>query len=134
MKFLLDAHLPPSLCGVIRAAGHEADHVSDLPSGNRTPDRVINQIATRESYVVVSKDPDFYYSHGDCSVVDLSSVSNRNHHDGHHPVLQAAEDPPVADAVSPKTVLLTSKWLAELFRVCRSLDPGFQKSFDLGGG
>jgi len=63
MKFLLDAHLPPSLCGVIRAAGHEADHVSDLPSGNRTPDRVINQIATRESYVVVSKDSDFYYSH-----------------------------------------------------------------------
>jgi len=63
MKFLLDAHIPPSLCSIIRAAGHEADHVSGLPGGNRTPDRVINQIAARESYVVVSKDSDFYYSH-----------------------------------------------------------------------
>jgi predicted nuclease of predicted toxin-antitoxin system len=63
MKFLLDAHLPSSLCGVIRAAGHEADHVSGLPGGNRTPDRVINRMAAQESYVVVSKDSDFYYSH-----------------------------------------------------------------------
>ena len=79
MKFLLDAHLPPSLCGVIRVAGHEADHVGGLPGGNRTPDRVINQIAARESYVVVSKDSDFYYSlvmHGAPPKLVLVRVGN----------------------------------------------------------
>ncbi|MDZ4405924.1 hypothetical protein [Prosthecobacter sp.] len=31
MKFLIDAHLPPSLRAVFHAAGHEAIHTLDLP-------------------------------------------------------------------------------------------------------
>jgi predicted nuclease of predicted toxin-antitoxin system len=63
MKFLVDAHLPPGLCGVLQAAGHEAVHTRTLPAGNLTPDEAINQMSLREQWVVVSKDSDFYYSH-----------------------------------------------------------------------
>jgi predicted nuclease of predicted toxin-antitoxin system len=31
MKFLIGAHLPPSLRGVFQAAGHDAIHTLDLP-------------------------------------------------------------------------------------------------------
>lgn len=34
--------LPPSLCALLRAAGHDALHTTGLPAQNRTPDRVIN--------------------------------------------------------------------------------------------
>ena len=63
MKFLVDAHLPPSLCALLRAAGHEAVHTSVLPARNRTPDRIINDLSMRDQRVVVTKDTDFYHSH-----------------------------------------------------------------------
>ena len=63
MKFFVDAHLPPGLCEVLQAAGHEAVHTRTLPTGNLTPDEAINQVSLREQWVVVSKDSDFYYSH-----------------------------------------------------------------------
>jgi predicted nuclease of predicted toxin-antitoxin system len=63
MKFLVDAHLPPSLCGLLLAAGHSAIHTSNLPAKNLTPDNVINSLSTRDKLVVISKDTDFYYSH-----------------------------------------------------------------------
>ena len=63
MKFLVDAHLPPSLCTLLRAAGHDALHTTELPAQNKTPDRVINELSVAEERVVVSKDTDFYYSH-----------------------------------------------------------------------
>jgi predicted nuclease of predicted toxin-antitoxin system len=63
MKFLVDAHLPPSLCTVLSDAGHEALHTSALPAQNRTTDRVINELSLREQRVVVTKDVDFYHSH-----------------------------------------------------------------------
>jgi len=59
MKFLVDAHLPPSLCALLRAAGHEAVHTSRLPARNRTPDRIINDLSVRDQRVVVTKDTDF---------------------------------------------------------------------------
>ena len=31
MKFLVDAHLPPGLCGLLQAAGHDARHTHQLP-------------------------------------------------------------------------------------------------------
>ncbi len=41
MKFLVDAQLPSLLTTLLRTAGHDAVHVSTLPSGNRTPDSEI---------------------------------------------------------------------------------------------
>ncbi len=63
MRFLVDAHLPPRLCVLLRAAGHEAIHTGTLPTGNQTPDETINQKSMVEQCVVVTKDSDFYHSH-----------------------------------------------------------------------
>jgi len=63
MKFLVDAHLPPGLCGLLQAAGHDARHTLQLPAKNLTPDSAINVLSAKEKLVVISKDTDFYYSH-----------------------------------------------------------------------
>lgn len=63
MKFLVDAHLPPGLCALLQAVGHDAIHTSQLPAQNKTPDNLINELSLREERVVISKDLDFYYSH-----------------------------------------------------------------------
>jgi predicted nuclease of predicted toxin-antitoxin system len=63
MNFLVDAHLPPGLCGVLQDAGHDAAHTRQLEAQNRTPDEVINELSAREQRVVVTKDTDFYHSH-----------------------------------------------------------------------
>lgn len=63
MKFLVDAQLPPRLCEVLQAAGHDVIHTSQLTAHNRTPDEIINQISLTEKRVVVTKDSDFYHSH-----------------------------------------------------------------------
>ncbi len=63
MKFLVDAHLPPSLCRLLRQEGHDAIHTLELPDQNRTPDGELIQVALRQHRVLVSKDTDFYYSH-----------------------------------------------------------------------
>jgi predicted nuclease of predicted toxin-antitoxin system len=63
MKFLVDAHLPRSLCGLLKAAGHDARHTLQLPAKNLTTDKAISFLSAKEKLVVVSKDTDFYYSH-----------------------------------------------------------------------
>jgi predicted nuclease of predicted toxin-antitoxin system len=63
VKFLIDAHLPPTLCLLLQAAGHDAVHTSHLPAGNRTSDQAINTLSLADNLVVVTKDTDFYYSH-----------------------------------------------------------------------
>jgi predicted nuclease of predicted toxin-antitoxin system len=63
VKFLVDAHLPRRLCGILAHHGHDATHTLDLPTGNKTKDPVINQVSVLEQRVVVSKDSDFFYSH-----------------------------------------------------------------------
>jgi predicted nuclease of predicted toxin-antitoxin system len=63
MKFLVDAHLPRRLCTILGQHGHDATHTLDLPAGNATSDRAINQLSFDEQRVVVSKDTDFFYSH-----------------------------------------------------------------------
>lgn len=63
MKFLIDAHLPPSLRLIVQSAGHEAVHTSQLPDGNSTPDSRIADLGDRDDWIVVTKDSDFYYSH-----------------------------------------------------------------------
>lgn len=63
MKFLVDAHLPPGLCGLLQAAGHDARHTRQLPAKNLTTDQAINTLSAKEELVVISKDTDFYYTH-----------------------------------------------------------------------
>ncbi len=63
MKFLVDAHLPRGLCGLLKAAGHGARHTLQLPAKNLTTDNAINFLSAKEKLVVISKDTDFYYSH-----------------------------------------------------------------------
>ncbi|MGF1679293.1 MAG: DUF5615 family PIN-like protein [Candidatus Methylacidiphilales bacterium] len=63
MNFLVDAHLPRSLCPMLELAGHDAVHTSSLPDGNATTDAVLNDISIQEFRVLVSKDTDFYYRH-----------------------------------------------------------------------
>lgn len=59
MKLLIDAQLPRRLAQDLRAAGHDAVHVFDLPAGNRTPDPELAALAHRESRIMVTKDADF---------------------------------------------------------------------------
>jgi len=63
MKFLIDAHLPPSLRTVFQSAGHDAIHTLDLPNQNASRDGILNEVSMQEQRVVVTKDTDFYYSH-----------------------------------------------------------------------
>ena len=63
VKFLLDAHLPPSLRQVFASAGHDAIHTLDLPDQNASRDGVLNRVSLAEQRVVVTKDTDFYHSH-----------------------------------------------------------------------
>ena len=48
MKFIVDAHLPPSLAAALGAAGHDAVHTRDLPAQNQTRDGAINDLSLRE--------------------------------------------------------------------------------------
>jgi predicted nuclease of predicted toxin-antitoxin system len=63
MKFLVDAHLPLSLCAILARRGHDVNHTLNLPAKNATKDAIINQISVDEQRVVISKDSDFFYSH-----------------------------------------------------------------------
>ena len=92
MKFIVDAHLPRRLCGVLARCGHEAIHTLDLPAANATKDEVINQISIDDLRVVISKDADFFFSHtlqgrpwklllvktGNISTSDLCALLERN--------------------------------------------------------
>ena len=63
MKFLVDAHLPRSLCATLSARGHDALHTFDLPEQNETKDRVLNRLSFEQQRIVITKDTDFFYSH-----------------------------------------------------------------------
>jgi predicted nuclease of predicted toxin-antitoxin system len=63
INFLVDAHLPPSLCAPLQAAGHDALHTRQLTAQNQTPDNILNELSLREHRVVATKDSDFYHSH-----------------------------------------------------------------------
>jgi predicted nuclease of predicted toxin-antitoxin system len=63
MRFIFDAHLPPSLCKIFKRRGHEALTTKDLPFGNSSTDEQIIAFSALEDWVVVTKDKDFYFSH-----------------------------------------------------------------------
>jgi len=92
MRFVVDAHLPRRLCGVLARHGHEALHTLDLAAGNATSDEDINRISLADHRVVISKDTDFFFSHtlhgrpwklllvktGNISTRDLCVLPERN--------------------------------------------------------
>jgi predicted nuclease of predicted toxin-antitoxin system len=62
VNFLIDAQLPRGLARHFGDAGHDALHTMDLPGGNRTKDRVINELSVLQQRVVITKDTDFVNS------------------------------------------------------------------------
>lgn len=58
MKFLIDAQLPPALCGWLRERGHEAVHVFEIGMVAAS-DAEIATRAEADGAVLVSKDEDF---------------------------------------------------------------------------
>lgn len=58
MRFLIDAQLPPALCGWCAEQGHEAQHVTQR-LGGQTPDAAIAAYAAASGMVLVTKDDDF---------------------------------------------------------------------------
>jgi predicted nuclease of predicted toxin-antitoxin system len=50
MNFLVDAHLPRHLALLLREHGYDAIHTLDLPEGNRTTDKRINEILSRTGF------------------------------------------------------------------------------------
>jgi predicted nuclease of predicted toxin-antitoxin system len=62
VNFLIDAQLPRRLARPLRDAGHDVLHTLDLADGNRTKDRVINDLSVLQQRVVITKDADFVNS------------------------------------------------------------------------
>lgn len=58
MNFLVDAQLPPALCGWLRQRGHRAVHVTEA-IGGAAPDRALAEHAERGGLILLSKDEDF---------------------------------------------------------------------------
>ena len=58
MKFLVDAQLPPALCGWLRERGHEAVHVFEIDMTGAS-DATIAARAEADGAILVSKDEDF---------------------------------------------------------------------------
>jgi predicted nuclease of predicted toxin-antitoxin system len=58
VKFLVDAQLPPALCGWLMYKGHEAIHVIDVGMIGAA-DREIANYAEQGNLILVSKDEDF---------------------------------------------------------------------------
>lgn len=62
MRFLVDAQLPPALCGWFVEHGFDAEHVTQRWSG-QTGDAEIAAAAASEGSVLVTKDDDFALRH-----------------------------------------------------------------------
>ncbi len=62
MKFLLDAHIPPSLARLLRDRGHDVKLCAELPAAHLSKDGALNECSLREQRVVVTKDVDFWHS------------------------------------------------------------------------
>jgi predicted nuclease of predicted toxin-antitoxin system len=84
VNFLVDAQLPRRVAYSLRDAGHDVLHTLDLPDGNRTSDAQINELSTRDSRVVVTKDTDFVNSfllfHRPYQLLQISTGNSANAH------------------------------------------------------
>ena len=88
MKFIVDAHLPKTLCTFLQEKNFDAIHTSELINQNLSTDEEINLISMQEQRILITKDSDFYYSYllkrtphklillriGNCSKAELISI------------------------------------------------------------
>lgn len=58
MRFLIDAQLPPALCGWFEERGFAAEHVTER-LGGQTPDVDIARYVAANGLVLVTKDDEF---------------------------------------------------------------------------
>ena len=58
MRWIIDAQLPPALCGFLEFYGHQAEHVMALGMGDAS-DSVIWDYALEYEAVIITKDEDF---------------------------------------------------------------------------
>lgn len=58
MNFLIDAQLPPALCGWLRERGHDATHVFDIGMTGASDIAIAERAATDDA-ALISKDEDF---------------------------------------------------------------------------
>jgi predicted nuclease of predicted toxin-antitoxin system len=58
MRFLIDAQLPPALCGLFTERGIDAEHVTEHVGG-QTPDAQIAAYAAQGEFILITKDDDF---------------------------------------------------------------------------
>lgn len=58
MRFLIDAQLPPALCGWFAERGFDAEHVTQH-LGGQTADAEIAAYAAANTLVLITKDDDF---------------------------------------------------------------------------
>jgi predicted nuclease of predicted toxin-antitoxin system len=83
---------------LIRASGFEAVHTLDLPEGNRTTDRIINELSIEEQYILVTKDADFVESFllqrkpGKLLLVSTGNIANDELESLFHSSLQKIAD------------------------------------------
>ena len=61
MKFLIDAHLPVSICDCFK--NYDCIHTNQLAKGNLTKVSFINKLSIKEKRAIITKDTDFYYSY-----------------------------------------------------------------------
>jgi predicted nuclease of predicted toxin-antitoxin system len=79
---VVDAQLPRRLARWLREQGHDAVHTLELPSGNRTSDADLCELADVRGAVIVTKDADFVVSrtlHGTPArllIVTTGNISN----------------------------------------------------------
>ncbi len=88
MKFIVDAHLPKTLCTFLQEKKIDAIHTSELINKKFSTDEEINLISMQEQRILITKDSDFYYSYllkripyklillriGNCSKAELIST------------------------------------------------------------
>ncbi|MBV9339007.1 MAG: DUF5615 family PIN-like protein [Solirubrobacterales bacterium] len=101
MKFPVDAQMPARLAELLKRAGHDAMHTSELPNGNRSTDAEIVQVADAQDRVVVTKDRDFrdgHVLHG--SPATVARRCHGKHHERGAPV--ALSSAPRRDRLRPR--------------------------------
>jgi predicted nuclease of predicted toxin-antitoxin system len=84
MKVLVDAQLPRRMVDWLNNAGCDAIHTLDLPTGNRSTDEQVVDVAESEQRIVVTKDADFVNSHllsarpPKLLLISTGNISNRD--------------------------------------------------------